>query len=1318
MQSEFTGAGGGGPAASGGFNFQAAVTAIALAHALRAAPLGWLDGLVADAPVSVAAETGSGGDDLRLTFEDGTIAEAQIKRGLRAGEDLWSALSDIAEALASGEAQYGLLLVSSSSSGTIRDGLAADLVRLGQGAALAADGLGAQFADRLEARRWNVAAICARLRIVTISAMSADGGDVRAARAHLSTAFIRPEDGASAWDRLYRDAHEMQAGRGRRTRATILQVLRSTGLALRAEPAGGPSQVLEHLCRWTAEMHAEFLILGVERPLSMDRAYIQLTPYVRSEDENEHQDKDLPTALSRYHDWDRRLPARDAPTSDAHALGRFYRRAVVVAGPGTGKSTLLSKLARTYAKDGFPVLMASALAVARRMSSLGQGFEEALFALALDGSGVAAATAQAAGVADWVVLLDGLDEAGTDQATLAGGLRAFVQGRPHVRVVVTTRPVGYQRAAFAGWRHYDLPSISDGDVDRTLADLLTHVLPATDPRLPRLRTLVEAATSRSGAGKAALRTPLMIGLAAALFASGGPIMGSRPAFYRAAFQLMEDMPRAPAVPPAVTKATRNRFLDLLGWYLTCDPRLSANAALDLCARALASELELSTLTAQQLTDQCRDFWERSGVIEQLRHAGDHAIAFVHKSFGEFAAGRYLASGALELQRRTAAESLEHPAWREPVAFAAALGAAPVILDSLSDQGFGEGEGENRLLTALDILIDAAPPEPLAVAEPILRVAFRAARDDRRNVVGRLGVKLMTLAATYPDLTSTLADPLLEHAQAWTRLVGVASSFGAAPASRQARAWIEAFIDVSGGGASGLESRMRGLQMHDAHRDLIQEFAARLAEKVMDDLPVDEAQEVLGRHFVEGPLDTMGFIIRMERLIQHRSIRPWWRMDLSGLAHAFSAPDVIGAMRRTFGTLMRGLVDDGLECQDQGGDSDALYTVAGFLELVKFKETSLPELWPVARFGADEDVRWVWRSVARLASLPLDALAREATGLAAAIERSEAEALSVIFARTPNVDLPAPNWTAAPTLPIDPDLVERALRRPSAIVVNSALHIAASGSEDLLRRLARRLLSDGVDLTLAAAAQLAGELPRAEALDLLFSHAAAPRSGSEYVFEQLHRLQAGQDGRRMTALRAGLLGTGPRVAEAAAAWAAANPVSADLPIVEEAFELWRRIEAPYPDNGGVIPPSPRAKLLQSILALSAPSWRTLLLHCEDSRLDVRAVARIGLSQAIREREHDRDEIAEAVATSALPVSLVQTVAEEADAFSPSQLRRMLASLSSDDGDRRFALLGLLGSPALNPADRRARLDELRRDPRNEVRERAAHLLQSICLENPI
>lgn len=1304
--------GGGGPTASGGFNFQAAATAIALSHALRGIPLNWLEGLAADTPISVAAETGGGGDDLRLVLKAGLIVEAQVKKGLTAGAHLWTALMDLAAALAEGKAQFGLLLVSTTTSGTIRQGLAADLVRMGEGALPKAGSLGAKFFDRLKARGLDRQEICARLRIVTLSAMTADDGDVRAARAHLAAACAKPNDAAAAWDRLYRDAHAMQAGRGVRTAAAIAQVLRSAGLVLRDDPEGSTSEILERLCRWTARLNAHFTILGVDRPLSMDEAFIPLEPFVREDDADARADEDLAAAVARYHDWGRRLPDRACASSDPDALGRFYRLSVVVAGPGTGKSTLLAKVARAYALDGFPVLKVTALAIARRMTALGQGFEEALFDLALDGSGVGAAAARAAALADWVVLIDGLDEAGADQARVVEGLKGFVEGRVQVRVIVATRPVGYARAALADWRHYDLPSVTEYDADRVLSDLLHHILPADDVRRPRLKALVEAAVGRGGAGKAALKTPLMLGLAAALFASGGPLGGSRPAFYRAIFKMIEGSPRAIAS-PATTTSVRSRFLDLLGWNLTRDPMLSADAVLDLCAQALGAELPASWLAARQLADQCRDYWEALGVIEQLRHAGDHAIAFVHKSFGEYAAGRYLAAATTDLRRAIVAESLQTAAWREPVAFAAALGAAPVILESLSDQGFAEGEGEARLLTALDILIDVAPPQPIVVAQPILQTAFEAALDDRRGVVGALGLKLAMLAPIYPDETLALAGPLLDHPQAWTRLAGLASCFAARPSLYDTEGWIDALDGLSSGGAAGLDEELRGLRVHDAYGDLLQAFAGDVAEQIITTFPPEKAQAVFERAFTARALHTVGFIIRMERLIQGNALKPWWTSGLKEIAPAFSEPEFRARMLKAFTTFMRGLQDAEIAPDPVASNPGrTLYTLGGFLELVGFARTALPAIWPLEVFGADSDVRWVWGAVARLAKLPADLLTREAAELEAAMAAYDGEALSLLFKRTPSVDIAAPVWTDAPSLPPDPERLEQALRRESELVINAALQIAGGGGPDLWRRLASRLLADATGGSLAAAAQLAAELPRDEALDLLFKHAChAPRAGSAHVIGSLQALGAEDDPRRAQVLRAALLSRRPLAALAAAEWAKAKPMAEDLPLLRDAFEHWRKTEAPYPVGGGAVPSSPRAQLLATILALAPKPWRDLVVLYEDPRLDVKDIARDALGANVLAHEGERDEIADAVAGD-LPARLVQTVLDHVEVFTQSQIRRMAPALEDPDVERRFAAMFLLKSSRLPMDERRGHLMRLRRDPGNAIRERAAKLLREI------
>src|SRR5215471_16141050 len=121
----------GGSAPASGIDFQAAVTAIAAIAVARGIPIRWLEGVVDDTPVSISAETCGPGDDLRLDLSNTDIVEVQAKRGLAAGDRLWSALIELAGGITSKSISHGVLVVSPDSSKSIRKDLARDIVRMG-----------------------------------------------------------------------------------------------------------------------------------------------------------------------------------------------------------------------------------------------------------------------------------------------------------------------------------------------------------------------------------------------------------------------------------------------------------------------------------------------------------------------------------------------------------------------------------------------------------------------------------------------------------------------------------------------------------------------------------------------------------------------------------------------------------------------------------------------------------------------------------------------------------------------------------------------------------------------------------------------------------------------------------------------------------------------------------------------------------------------------------------------------------------------------------------------------------------------------------
>ena len=78
----------GGAAAAGGFDFHAALGAVAYVHVLRGSPLPWTDDWTASPPTAVSFETAGPGDDISITLSDGTALDVQVKKGTHCDEEV------------------------------------------------------------------------------------------------------------------------------------------------------------------------------------------------------------------------------------------------------------------------------------------------------------------------------------------------------------------------------------------------------------------------------------------------------------------------------------------------------------------------------------------------------------------------------------------------------------------------------------------------------------------------------------------------------------------------------------------------------------------------------------------------------------------------------------------------------------------------------------------------------------------------------------------------------------------------------------------------------------------------------------------------------------------------------------------------------------------------------------------------------------------------------------------------------------------------------------------------------------------------------
>ncbi len=172
------------------------------------------------------------------------------------------------------------------------------------------------------------------------------------------------------------------------------------------------------------------------------------------------------------------------------------------------------------------------------------------------------------------------------------------------------------------------------------------------------------------------------------------------------------------------------------------------------------------------------------------------------------------------------------------------------------------------------------------------------------------------------------------------------------------------------------------------------------------------------------------------------------------------------------------------------------------------------------------------------------------------------------------------------------------------------------------------------------------------------------------------------------------------------WAAAQPPAGGEALLEEAFRHWLGREKPYPRQGGVVPPSPRAELLKAMTRLVPFTAEALCGHLGDSRPDVREVARRELIARLAASPVDRAGLVSLAAAGKVPADALRSVLEVDVDFSSEEVAVLLPLLQSADPDLRFAALPLLRSPRVAHSLRRGLLEALRDDAEPQIREAAA------------
>lgn len=1276
---------------------------------VRGRPLKWLDGLHDDIPVSVDAETGKGGDDIQLVLKGGGRCDVQVKRGLQRGDDLWDPLLAMGRAIADGEIEFGVLAVSTSSSGTIREDLANAIFRIGDGRTDDLPEIAAALLGKLDTAGL-ARSVCKTLRIVTLSAATHDGASIAAARAELGY-VCRAGSIDAAWNTLYRDGIELIDRRGRRELSSLVQLLKANNVAL-VDDVGSPAGLLSTLADWTIRTNATFSIFGVKKPLRLSEAWIPLHAVVREE---QVVPSDPMAALHAYQSWHSREYSRDTISIDPETLGRFIKLAVLVAGPGMGKTTLLSRIAQAYAKDGIPVLNVRLASVAARTQS-GETFEEAVFALGLAGSTISAEAARGADIHNWVLLCDGLDETGAAQVQIASAAERFAKGHPECRVIVTTRPVGYHASELGAWRHYDIVPIDRSAAHQHLTRLLREIGTQGSRPLDDPEEIARAELDEDAVAATILRSPLLLSLGASLIARGGSLGLSRNRLYEQLFGLVDEAPNSRTPEPPAQSLVLRRFLDILGWQISSDPIASVNTVVGNCAKILEEELGMKPLAAQAEAQSYLRYWQDVGLIERVGLQGAETLTFLHKTFGEFAAARFLVALGLAERPATLSSIRREESWEEVLNFAAMRGLAGDVCALLMEDIAFDGPGIASVVRCLEICgeADLAPSEQ--VRRAILDYALEVIMSPRRERAAEVGIAMVPYAQRFPNEVAARCADLTSHPQSWTRLAAWAAL---AAAGRQ-------HLDIS-----HLQSKIRdevsladpgirashsgGLVLGSGkERDLAQAFVLGGARMLLEHYPGSATDEAVAAALRTESLGSISFLRRASRLLKEfgKPINVWPETTRSSLEQFKLPTGFLDAQRKAFFAQLDAIDGSGGVVKFQSPVMSKLLNLSALFHATNYMGLPLSDIWNWQEPFDTGPVRETLRAAIEALGISQEILEHEVRIARNAILGGDA--FFNIFKQITDVDLGPVDWKRASACEPDLRKIEAALYHPSPWVIGmAATLLEALADRGTLQGITLRAIVTGRGETLWAAAGLAVDLDKAEMVSAIYDRLRDDLSyGCDQLLLALPELAAPMDTRLLLALEAaflrGLLATAMAAGKLVVHYASPDILGL-LPILDRATAHWKINEKPYPKNDGAVPESPRAAIAEARAAIQAPTYEDLKTYLTDTRSDIRKLG----SRALVTRLSEQPELALTfladIEEGAVYADILDKTLTSGVAWKAEPIAKVNGFLNSSTKVLRFAAMAVLRQEYCKSEFIRSEATRMTEDPDRQIKERAYRIL---------
>ena len=720
----------------------------------------------------------------------------------------------------------------------------------------------------------------------------------------------------------------------------------------------------------------------------------------------------------------------------------------------------------------------------------------------------------------------------------------------------------------------------------------------------------------------------------------------------------------------------------------------------------------TSLASEKRVRECCDYWEYLGVVERVRTLTQEAITFVHKTFGEFAAARYISQSSEVSQRPLVARAIQTPDWKEALSFASHLGLASLILEVWTELAMeGDPKAGSRLDDAMELVVQSGVTITDSVLNGFAACCWKIVGDSASRTRYAAGEALCIVAKEHWQVARLGAIQRREDIDNWSKLVAWAC-LSISPEQDLPLPELVAILR-SLSDLMPKDSYRGGLRLEAngnlVRQQLILSATRRILQQGPDPDGLDTLRSLLAQQ--AGSL-SVGTIGKLSSLFEEMGLDiPLELQNLWTRHKEWLSPNREDWIRTDCYFL--NVVDDpSLHIEGVVAEDLAQYwELGGLLAASRFWETPSAEAMNLfSGNDAPELQRMVMHAIAKAADLDLRRLILQARACRGRILEADCNELTGLF-DLPRVDVAPQFETALIGVERVRELEQVILGGGEFFPLNASLLLYGLRDRPEFLEAIERLVTNGRGVSLRFAAVLTHSLPEKVGELMLLKRLCTGEitSGCRHLYQHL---EPPFDARHLNAARRGLECDLARVANAAAELAAKLPYTTDLATeLRGYFTLWMTKEDPYPKQGGAIPDSPRDKLASILTTWFADDHEFLICLAKDDRSDVRSAAREPILRAATESPPLRKLLIQETELKALDPTLLRAVITEG-LFSNTEALEVMRLLLSDLASVRYAALPILNATYLPVELVQAESMRLLSDDDMDIREAASRALKKL------